>query len=562
MERIWLKHYPAGVTFDINPDVYTSIVDLFETAVSRFGKKTALYHMGSTMTYKALEKKSRYFASFLQNVLNLKPGDRLAIMLPNTMQYIVSVIGALRAGMTVVNVNPLYTARELEHQVNDAQVDTIVVMSNFVETVKTTLPKTRLKHVIVTEIADLFPQWKSGLINFIARRIKKVAPTFHMPDAILFKKALKQGARASFQPVEVCGEDIAFLQYTGGTTGVSKGAKLSHRNMIANVEQAYAWMSQSQIKEGQEILITALPLYHIFSLMMNGFAFLKVGVKNVLITNPKDIPGLIRELSKHRFTIFSGVNTLFKALLRHRNFKKLDFSSLKIAIGGGMAVHKQVAADWAALTGVPLLEAYGLTEASPGVCCNPLGAEKFSGSIGYPFPSTDIKIVDHQGIELPVEAVGELCVHGPQVMQGYWNRPQETMDVLTEDGWLRTGDIAKIDAEGQVFIVDRKKDMIVVSGYNVYPNEVETAIAEHPDVLEVAVIGEPNENTGEVIKAFVVRKDESLTREKLMAFCRERLTFYKIPKHYEFCGELPKTNVGKILRRALREERFRNKNVQ
>lgn len=553
MEKIWLNNYPEGIPHEINPDAYASIVDLFEQSVDKYRKKPALHNFGTTMSYGELEQRSRDFAAYLQQYLGKQKGNRLGIMLPNTMQYLVVMFGALRAGMVVVNINPLYTPRELEHQVNDAGLDTIVVLANFMHTVEEALPHTNLKHIIVTEIGDMFSGPKSCIVNFAVRRVKKMVPNYNLSNSINFRDALKKGRRSRFKTVNVVGDDIAFLQYTGGTTGVAKGAMLTHRNIIANVEQAYAWMA-SHIEPGKEVTITALPLYHIFALTVNSFVFMKAGVLNVLITNPRDIPGFIKELQRQKFTVFVGVNTLFKALLRHKRFSEINFKHLKIALGGGMAVHRSVAELWKEMTGKPLLEAYGLTETSPAATCNRLDMSDYNGSIGMPMPSTEIKIIDDKGHTLPLGAVGELCIRGPQVMRGYWNMPEETKQVIMEDGWLRTGDIAKMDQSGHVYIVDRKKDMIVVSGYNVYPTEVEAVIAQHPDVAEVAVIGVPSEKTGEYIKAFIVSKNETLDRDAIITFCRDRLTVYKIPRHIEFREELPKSNVGKILRKELREE--------
>jgi long-chain acyl-CoA synthetase len=562
MQKIWLNSYPKNVPQEINPDHFSSIVDLFLQTAAKFRRKKAIHHLGSELTYGQLDKITKRFAAFLQQDLGLKKGDRLGIMFPNTMQFMAVMLSGLRAGLIMVNINPLYTARELEHQINDAGLETIVVLSNFAKTVEAVLPTTKLKHVIVSDIGDLFPLFKSYLINLILKYIKKTIPSKPISQAISLKRALRKGRRLKLQEVEINPQDIAFLQYTGGTTGISKGAMLTHRNILANVEQTYAWMGEANMRAGEEITVAVLPLYHIFSLLVNCFAFMKIGAMSVMIANPKDIAALIKELSKHKFTVFTGVNTLFKALLRHKNFKNLDFSSLKVAIGGGMAVHPNVAELWKQITEVPLLEGYGLTEASPIVCCSPLNQESYSGDVGLPLPSTEVKIIDKESNELAIGERGELCVRGPQVMKGYWNRETETREVLLDDGWLKTGDIAVMDGKGFVKLVDRKKDMIVVSGYNVYPNEIEAVIAQHPGVLEVAVIGEPSDKTGEIIKAVIVRKDPKLDRMEMMSFCRERLTSYKIPRKFEFCDELPKTAVGKILRRALREERFREKNVQ
>jgi long-chain acyl-CoA synthetase len=553
MEKIWLKNYPKNIPHEINPDSFTSLTDLFKLAVKQFGEKPALYNLGTTITYNTLEKKSRDFAAYCQQHLKLQKGDRIAIMLPNSIQYFVALFGAFLAGLTVVNINPLYTPRELEHQVNDAGTDTIIVLANFVHAVQEALSKTKLKNVIVTEIGDMFSKAKSHIVNFAVRRKGKIAPNYNAPHIIRFRELMKKGKRAKLNEVSLSGDDIAFLQYTGGTTGVSKGAILTHRNILANVEQTYAWVSPV-IDSGNEIIITALPLYHIFSLLANCFLFLKAGILNVLITNANDISGLVKELSKHQFTVITGVNTLFKALLRHKNFKDLDFSKLKVALGGGMAVHKSVADHWQEVTGAALLEGYGLTECSPVVCCTPIHLKAYHGSIGLPIPSTELKVIDDAGNSLPTGEIGELCVRGPQTMRGYWNKIEETANVLCEEGWLKTGDVVRIDPEGYVYIVDRKKDLIVVSGYNVYPNEIEEVIAGHPGVLEVAVIGIDSDKTGEIIKAFVVKKESTLTKESIVDFCRDRLITYKIPRRFEFRDELPKSNVGKILRRALKEE--------
>lgn len=553
MEKVWLKNYPDYIQHEINPDAYSSLNDFFDQTVKKYSKLNALENMGTKLTYTELAKNVQYFAAYCQKHLGLKKGDRLGIMLPNVMQYFVAIFGALRAGLTVVNINPLYTPREFAHQVNDANVKTIIVLTNFVHTVQETLSVTQLKNIIVTEVGDMFSGPKSYVVNFAVRRATKMTSHIDLPNAIHFKEVIKKGKLAKFNFVNVSNDDVAFLQYTGGTTGVSKGAMLTHRNIIANIEQSFAWMA-SEANSGQEIAITALPLYHIFSLTINCFVFMKIGVMNVLITNPRDIAGFIKELKKHKFTIFMGVNTLFKALMLHKKFTEVDFTSLKVVIGGGMAVHKSVADRWKLLTGVPLLEAYGLTEASPAACCNLLELDGHNESIGYPMSSTEIKIIDEEGKELDFHCAGELCIRGPQVMKGYWNHPEETAQVLDEDGWLKTGDIAKVDEDGLVYIVDRKKDMIVVSGYNVYPNEIEAVMASHPDVAEVAVLGIPSEKTGEFIKAFVVKKDPLLTRQELIRFAREHLTNYKIPKHFEFRDELPKSPVGKILRKKLRDE--------
>ena len=551
MEKIWLKSYPAGVPAEIDVDQFRSLGDLFEKSVAQFSQRDAFYCMGKTITYAELDALSARFGAFLQGELGLAKGARVALMMPNVLQYSVALYGALRAGYTVVNVNPLYTARELEHQLKDAGVEAIVILENFAHTLQSVIGKLSLRHVVVTSLGELLGFPKGAIVDFVVRRIRKMVPAWSLPGSVRFSDALQRGARHALKPVDVGHEDIAFLQYTGGTTGMAKGAVLTHRNIIANMQQAHAWI-RPVVREGQEIIITALPLYHIFSLTANCLTFFKVGATNILITNPRDIPGFVKELAKHRFTAITGVNTLFNALLNNPDFAKLDFSSLHVSLGGGMAVQQAVAERWKKVTGVALVEAYGLTETSPAVTLNPLDLKEFNHAIGLPISSTDISIRDDDGVEQPVGQRGELCVRGPQVMRGYWNRPEETARVFTSDGYLRTGDIAVIDAAGFITLVDRKKDMILVSGFNVYPNEVEDVVASHPGVLEVAAVGVPDERSGEAVKVFVVRKDPALTAEALIAHCRKELTGYKVPHHVEFRDELPKSNVGKILRRELR----------
>ncbi len=552
MEKVWLREYPENVPEMIDPAAYSSIVEVFDESCERFSDKDAYTNMGVSFSYKTLEEKSRHFAAYLQDTLRLKKGDRIAIMLPNLLQYPIAMFAALRAGLTVVNVNPLYTPRELEHQLKDSGSETIVILSNFAHVLEEIIDKTPVKNVIVTEMGDLFPFPKSVLVNFVVHFVKRMVPSWNLPTAIPFTRVLTQGRHLTFHPVEVTGDDIAYLQYTGGTTGVAKGAMLSHRNMVSNMEQACAWI-QNNLKVGEEIIITALPLYHIFSLTANCLTFMKLGGLNVLITNPRDIPAFIKELSKHKFTSITGVNTLFNALLNHEDFSSLDFSHLRLTLGGGMAVQRAVAEKWKKVTNVTLLEAYGLTETSPAACINPMGLANYNGSIGLPLPATEVCVMDEDEHELPIGEVGELCVKGPQVMEGYWQRPEATAEVMTRDGWLKTGDIAKIDEKGYVYIVDRKKDMILVSGFNVFPNEVEDVVAMHPGVLEVAAVGVPDQHSGEVVKIYVVKKDESLTDEALITHCRKNLTGYKVPRYVEFRDELPKSNVGKILRRMLRD---------
>jgi long-chain acyl-CoA synthetase len=553
VDKIWLKNYPQGVPAEIDVNKYTSLRDMFERAVKNFAARPAYTNMGRTIDYTELDQESRRFGAWLQNEGGLGRGDRVAIMMPNVLQYPIAVFGALRAGLTVVNTNPLYTARELEHQLNDSGATVIVIVENFAHVLAEVIAKTKVKHVIITGVGDLLRFPKSAIVNFVVRRVRKQVPPYHLPGAISFRSVLEAGARFELRYVEVEHEDIAFLQYTGGTTGVSKGAMLTHRNLVANVLQAEAWMSQ-WINEKEQIVITALPLYHIFALTANCLVFICVGANNVLITNPRDFQGFVQELKKFPFTYMSGVNTLFNALLHTAGFETVDFSHLKVTLGGGMAVQGAVADKWRQVTGNYLTQAWGLTETSPAACIN-LFETPFNGSIGLPIPSTEISIRDDDGNELPVGAVGEICVRGPQVMRGYWNRPDETAKVMFADGSLRTGDIGRIDQDGYVFIEDRKKDMILVSGFNVYPNEVESVAVTHPAVLEVAAVSQTDERSGEAVALFVVVKPgQQLTEREMIEHCRKSLTGYKVPKHVYFRSELPKTNVGKILRRALRDE--------
>ncbi|MDX1836899.1 long-chain-fatty-acid--CoA ligase [Legionella taurinensis] len=550
MDRIWLAQYQEGVPHTINPEEHASLVSLFEDSCKAHAKKTAYVNLGCELTYEELDKKSYQFALYLQQ-LGLKRGTRVALMMPNVLQYPIALFGLLRGGFIAVNTNPLYTSDELIHQMNDSGTEVIVVLANFAKTVEKALPHTGIKHVVVTEIGDVFPTVKRILVNAVVKYIKKLVPPYHLPMAIRFNETLKQDSSKTLKPVSLNHQDIAFLQYTGGTTGVAKGAVLTHGNMVCNVLQAYAWIKPLHIEE-QDIIVTALPLYHIFSLTANCLTFLKAGAKNILITNPRDIPHFIDEIKNSRFTAITGVNTLFNALLNNPKFKDIDFSRVKLALSGGMALQKSVSLRWKEMTKTRVLEAYGLTETSPAVTINPMYLEDYNGSIGLPLPSTDITIRDESGQEVSLGTPGELCVKGPQVMAGYWQRPDETALVFTKDGFLRTGDIATVDDKGFVYLVDRKKDMIVVSGFNVYPNEVEQVISMHPGVLEVGVVGEPHEETGERVKACIVKRDPKLTAEEIIALCKEHLTAYKIPKVVEFYHELPKTNVGKILRRALR----------
>ncbi len=553
MEKVWLKSYAPGVPAEINADAYRSIVEILEISCKEHQNRPAFYNLGKTLSYRELEEDTRKFAAFLQQELKLKKGDRLAIMLPNSLQYPIAMFGALRAGLIVVNVNPLYTVDELIHQMNDSGAVAIVAVANFASTVQKALVSIpTLKHVFITNMGDLLAPLKGFLVDFTLKHVYKKIPAWHIPHAINFKKALAQGKKLAFTPVEISNQDTAFLQYTGGTTGVSKGAILTHRNLIANIQQADAWF-KSLLVDRQEIIITALPLYHIFSLTANCLYFTKLGGLNVLITNPRDIPGMIKELKKFKFTSITGVNTLFNALLKNSEFTKLDFSELHLALGGGMSVQRVVAEKWQEITRAPLLEAYGLTETSPCVTINPSNLKSFNGTIGLPVSSTEVCIFDDNGNEAPIGQPGELAVKGPQVMKGYWNNPAETTRVFTKDGWLLTGDIATIDENGYLRLLERKKDMILVSGFNVYPNEIEDVIARLKGVHEVAVVAVPDENSGEAPKAFIVKDDPNLTIADVIKYAREHLTPYKIPRHVEFVNELPKSTVGKILRRALRD---------
>ncbi len=552
MEKIWLKSYPAGVPAEIDINAYQSIGQMFDLSVAAYRDRIAYINMGRSITYGELDVQARHFAAWLQS-LGLPKGARVALMMPNLLQYPVCMFGALRAGYTVVNCNPLYTAPELEHQLTDSGADVIVVVENFAHVLQACLAQTPVKHIVVTTMGDMLGFPKRQIVNFVVRYVKKLVPAWRLPRKISFDEVMVTGAKREFKAVEVTHEDIAFLQYTGGTTGISKGAMLTHRNIIANLEQAHAWLKPMLTTHG-ELVVTALPLYHIFALLANCMVFFKIGAANLLITNPRDMPGFVKELSKHRFTVITGVNTLFNALLNCPGFAALDFSSLRISMGGGMAVQKAVADKWKEVTGVTLVEAYGLTETSPAATINPFDIKAYNGAIGLPLSSTEIAIRDDEGRDVALGESGEICIRGPQVMKGYFNRPDETAKVMMADNFLCTGDIGVMDAKGFVRIVDRKKDMILVSGFNVYPNEIEAVVAMHPGVLEVAAVSVPDERSGEAVKIFVVKKDPALTAEALIAFCHESLTGYKIPRQVEFRSELPKTNVGKILRRALRDE--------
>jgi long-chain acyl-CoA synthetase len=553
-QRVWVASYPKGVPAEIDPDRYRSVVHAFNSSCERFADKPCFTNMGVTLTFRELHRLSGEFAAFLRHDLKLEVGDRIAIQMPNVLQYPVALFGALRAGLVVVNTNPLYTPREMEHQFRDAGIKAIVILANFGKNLQEVMPalaSAGIKpHVITTEIADLFPGAKRFLVNAVVKHVKKMVPAYELSGAISFREALARGRRLTLSEVAPSGDDVAFLQYTGGTTGVSKAAMLTHRNIVANMEQASAWMAP-RFQEGEEVMLTPLPLYHVFSLTVNCLVFMKFGAHNILITNPRDFPAFLKLLRTQRFSAMTAVNTLINALLNQPGFDQIDFSHVKITVAGAMALQPAVAERWRQVTKSALIEGYGLTEASPVVCCNPVDGRERVGSIGLPFPSTDVRFVDDDGKDVAPGQPGELCIKGPQVMKGYWNRPDETATQL-RDGWLFTGDVAVMEPDGYLRIVDRKKDMILVSGFNVYPNEVEAVVAEHPKVAESGAIGVPDEKSGEAVKVVVVRKDDSLTAEELMAFCRGKLAAYKCPKLVEFRTELPKTSVGKVLRRALR----------
>ena len=553
VDKIWLRSYQEGVPAEVDLNEFRSLGELFENSARKYADRVAYINMGAQITYAELDQLTKRFAAYLQSVLGLPKGARVAIMMPNVLQYPIAMLGTLRAGYVVVNCNPLYTPRELEHQLRDSGAETIVILENFAHTLEQVIGKTPVKHIVIARLGDMLGFPKGTVVNFVVKYVKKMVPAWNLPRAVDFGTVLAQGARQPLQPVPVAQEDLAFLQYTGGTTGVSKGAMLTHRNILANLAQAYAWIKPA-ITEGGEFVVTALPLYHIFALTANCFTFIRIGATNLLITNPRDIPAFVAELAKYPFTVMTGVNTLFNALLNNEAFNALDFSKLKVTLGGGMAVQKAVAEKWKLLTGKPLVEAYGLTETSPAATINPLNIPEYNGSIGLPISSTEVAIRNDDGVDVALGERGELCIRGPQVMKGYYNRPEETANVLMSDGFLRTGDVAVMDNKGFIRIVDRKKDMILVSGFNVYPNEVEDVVSMHPGVLEVAAIGVPDAKSGEAVKIFVVKKDPALTAQQLIAHCRENLTGYKVPAHVEFRNELPKTNVGKILRRELRND--------
>ncbi len=552
MDKIWLDSYEEGVPKEIDVNEFASLNEVFRQGVETYASQVAYVNLGKTLTFEELDQMSRNFAAYLITEVGLKKGDRLAIMMPNLLQYPIALYGAIRAGLIIVNTNPLYTERELHHQLNDSGATAIIILENFAYTLAGVIDDTPIKTVITTRIGDCFSFPKSIVINLVVKYVKKMVPAFSLPDAITFKSVLDKGAQLDFTDAELNHDDIAFLQYTGGTTGVAKGAMLTHRNMVANLLQASSWTA-GEFTPGKEIFVTALPLYHIFSLTANAMFAMKIGAKTLLITNPRDLPTFVKELGTEKFSFISGVNTLFNALLNTPGFDQLDFSHLKLGFGGGMAVTQAVAKEWKKVTGKTLVEAYGLTETSPAAVINPTNLEEFNGMIGLPIASTEISIRDEDLNEVPIGERGELWIRGPQVMKGYWNRPKETANVFDDDGFLRTGDVATINEKGFVKIVDRLKDMILVSGFNVYPNEVEDVISTYPKILEVGCIGIPHEVSGEVVKIYVVKKDPSLTEEEVRECCREGLTGYKRPKEIEFIDELPKSNVGKILRRELRE---------
>ena len=555
VQKPWLGLYPEGVPETIGPPPWKSLRQMIDACLREFAERPAYTNMGTTLTYGELDALSLRFAAYLQGELRLVRGERVAIMLPNVLQYPVALCGIFRAGLVAVNVNPLYTARELRHQLADSGARCIVILENFAHTLEKVIADTRVEHMVTTRVGDLLKKPRGWIVNFVLQHVKKAVPPFSLPGAVPMPATLAAGSRHTLKPVDVGFADIAFLQYTGGTTGVAKGAMLSHRNMVYNVLQAKSW--QGDVFDGEEriVVITALPLYHIFSLTSNCLGMMVDGGENVLITNPRDMPAFVKELRKHRFNYITGVNTLYAGLLNTPGFKDLDFSTLRLSVGGGMAVQEAVSKRWQKVTGKPIVQGYGLTETSPVVTTNLLDAKEFNGSIGLPLPSTDVRIVDAQGRDVPAGERGEICVRGPQVMEGYWQRPEETAETMLEGGWLRTGDIGHMDENGFIFLEDRKKDMILVSGFNVYPNEVESVAVEIDGVLEAAAIGKPDEKSGEIVKLYVVRRDESVTEEKIIEYCRENLTGYKVPREVEFRDELPKTNVGKILRRALREDR-------
>lgn len=551
MEKIWLNRYPEGMPEEIDPNHYDSLLEVFERSFKDFSDLPAFSNMGKHLTYKEIDEATKQFASYLQNDLGLVKGDKVAVMMPNLLQTPIAILGTLRAGCVVVNVNPLYTVRELAHQLNDSETTTIILLQNFANTLEQALPQTKIKNIVLTQVGDLCGGVKKHLVNFVVKHVKKMVKPFNLPNTIAFNDVLSQGDITKYKRPHLVHDDYAFLQYTGGTTGVSKGAILTHGNMVANLEQVSGCLDKILVK-GKEVVVTALPLYHIFALTANCLTFMKYGGLNLLITNPRDMKAFVKDLSNNKFTAITGVNTLFNGLLNTPGFSDLDFSTLKFSLGGGMAVQRPVAERWQKVTNSKLMEGYGLTECAPLVTISPYDLESYNGSIGLPAPSTLLRIVGDDGKDMPLGESGELWVKGPQVMKGYYNRDDETAKCMT-DGWFATGDVAKCDDEGFFFIVDRKKDMIIVSGFNVYPNEIEEVVAMHEGILEVAAVGVPHEVSGEQVKIFVVKKDPLLTEKDIIKHCRKNLTNYKVPKFVEFRDELPKTNVGKILRRALKE---------
>ena len=552
MSHVWYNAYEAAVSQQIDPKTYENILHIFDQSFKTYADKPAFHNMGTTLTYAELAEKGKRFGDYLQNELKMQPGDRIAIMMPNILQYPIALVGALYAGLVVVNCNPLYTARELEHQLKDSEAKAIVIFENSASVLESVLAQTHVQHVITTAIGDMLSFPKNYIVNFVIKHVKKMVPVFNLPKAIQFGEAIAMGQASRLKSPKLGHSDLAFLQYTGGTTGVSKGAELTHGNIVSNMMQAREWIKNA-LRHGEEIIITPLPLYHIFSLTANMLTFSSIGGLNILITNPRDVPAFIKELKKWKFTTITGVNSLFNLLLNHPGFDSVDFKSLRLALGGGMAVQKSVAERWKKVTGVALIEAYGLTETSPAACINPLSNKEYNGFIGVPISSTLVSIRDDDNKVCKTGDVGEICISGPQVMRGYWKRPEETAKVMTPDGFFRTGDLGYMTNDGFIKIVDRKKDMILVSGFNVYPNEVEDVMMSHPKVAECAAVGVPDEHSGELVKLFVVKKDQSLTEEELKTFAKANLTGYKVPKFYEFRKDLPKSNVGKILRKELRK---------
>ncbi len=553
MEKIWLKNYPKGIAPEIDISQYKNILQVLTKACEKFPENPVFTNMGKTITYRELNLLSTNFAAYLQNDLGLKKGDRIAIQLPNCLQFPICMFGALKAGLVVVNTNPLYTEREMKHQFNDSGVKAIVILANFAGQLERILSETKIEHVILSELGDALSLPKKVLVNAVLKYVKKMVPAFSLPNAVTYSNAIAKGKSLPLRPVEMSLDEVAFLQYTGGTTGISKGAMLTHKNIVANMEQINMWMRPSLV-EGKEVVMMPLPMYHIFCLTVNCMALVKYGVHNIMVTNPRDLPSLIKDFKAFPITITTGINTLFNGLNNNADFQKLDFSSLKFSVAGGMALQTSVAKRWKEVTGTEIYEGYGLTESSPVACVNPIDGTGKGGTIGLPVPSTEIAILNDDEKVLAIGETGEICIRGPQIMKGYWNQVAETSKVLTKDGWLKTGDIGFMDSDGYTKIVDRKKDMILVSGFNVYPNEIEDVLAHLPGVLEVAAVGVPDEKSGEVVKVFIVKKDESLTKEQVLAYAKSNLTGYKVPKHVEFRKDLPKTNVGKILRRELKNQ--------